>query len=210
MTLILPFFLGFIVALIGVFPPGLLNMTVAKISSKDGRTNALLFTFGTLIIVFLQTLLALVFARYIVKHNEIIVLLREIGLVAFTGLTVYFFWIAKAKKKKEKIKIKSKRSRFFLGILLSSINFLPIPYYAFSSITLATFGYFHFHLVSIYAFVIGVVFGTFLILYSYIIFFKKIESKTDFFSKNTNQIIGFVTASLAIITLYHILKYYTF
>ena len=46
MGLISPLFWGFIVAVIGIFPPGLINMTAAKISVQDGKNRALLFTSG--------------------------------------------------------------------------------------------------------------------------------------------------------------------
>ncbi|MFM9989755.1 LysE family transporter [Flavobacterium sp.] len=210
MNIIIPLFLGFITALVGVFPPGLINMTVAKISTEDGKTRAMLFTAGALFVVFFQTLVALVFAGYISEHQEVVILLREIGFGVFSCLTIYFLLIAKKPKKKAKndLKIKSKKSRFFFGMFISAINFLPIPYYVFASISLASFGYFTFNTVSIYSFVVGVVLGSFAVFYSYIAFFKKIESKTDYIVKNMNTIIGLVTGTIAITALYHILKYY--
>jgi len=39
------FFLGLVIAFIGVIPPGLLNMTVAKISLKEGASRGILFAF---------------------------------------------------------------------------------------------------------------------------------------------------------------------
>jgi threonine/homoserine/homoserine lactone efflux protein len=210
MVFILPLFLGFLTALVGVFPPGLINMTAAKISTEDGKSRAMLFTAGALVVVFFQTLVALIFAGYIASHQEVVILLREIGFGVFSVLTVYFLLIAKKPKKKQKeaIKIKSKKSRFFLGMFISIINFLPIPYYVFASVSLASFQYFVFDTTSIYAFVIGVVLGSFVIFYSYIAFFKRIESKTDYIVKNMNMIIGSVTGVIAITTLYNILKYY--
>jgi len=40
------FFIGFICALLGVVPPGLLNMTAAKISLKEGHTRGIMFALG--------------------------------------------------------------------------------------------------------------------------------------------------------------------
>lgn len=210
MTNLLPFAFGFLTAIVGIFPPGLINMTAAKISVQDGKTRALLFTLGALIIIFFQTLIALIFARYIDSHQDIVNLLRQIGLGIFSMLTIYFLWIAKKPKKKRKndIKIKSKKSRFFLGMLLSVINFFPVPYYVFVSVTLASFQYFDFDKISIYTFVAGAVLGSFLVFYSYIAFFKRIQSKTDFIIKNMNAIIGTITGIVSVTTLFYILKYY--
>jgi len=76
MGFFLPLFLGFVVSVIGIFPPGLINMTAAKISVQDGRNRALIFTAGALVIVFFQTFMALVFARYIDSHQEVVNILR--------------------------------------------------------------------------------------------------------------------------------------
>jgi threonine/homoserine/homoserine lactone efflux protein len=207
---IIPFLSGFIAAAIGIFPPGLINMTAAKISVVDGKTRALMFTLGAVIIIFFQTLIALIFARYIDSHIEVLVLLREVGFVIFSILTIYFLWIAKKSENKieDKIKIRSKKSRFFLGMFLSAINFFPIPYYVLVSVSLASFEYFSFETNAIYTFVSGAVFGSFLVFYAYIAFFKKIESKTDFIIKNMNTIIGSITGFVAISTLFYVIKFY--
>ncbi len=210
MGFVLALFLGLLTALVGVFPPGIINMTAAKVSIQDGKNRALMFTFGALIVVFFQTVVALIFASYISIHEEIGLYLREIGFVLFGALTIYFFWIEKAAKSKRdnNIKIKSKSSRFFLGMLVSAVNFFPIPYYAFSAITFASFNYFSFNKLSIFYFSFGTVLGSFFVFYSYIAFFKRIESKTKFITKNMNQIIGCVTGIVSLISLVYIVKYY--
>lgn len=210
MAYILPLLFGFVVSVVGILPPGLINMTAAKISLQDGKNRAMVFTSGAVLIVFFQTYLALIFARYIDAHQEVVILLREIGFGIFIIVTIYFLWIAKKPKVKikEDIKIKSKKSRFFLGMLVSAINFFPIPYYVFVSVTLASFGYFTFEPTSVYGFVLGVVLGSFMVFYTYIAFFNKIQNKTEFLMKNMNVIIGSVTGIISMITLYNILKYY--
>jgi threonine/homoserine/homoserine lactone efflux protein len=209
MTLLLPFFLGFIVAAIGITPPGLINMTAAKVSLKDGRIEAIFFAIGATIIVFFQTLIALLFADFINNNPDIISRLQEIGLFIFIALTIYFFWKAKKPKvpKSEK-KIRSKTNRFFLGMLLSALNLFPIPYYVFISITLSTYGYFYFLKSFIYAFVVGVVAGSFLVFYLYILFFKKREAKSSFLMNNGNYIIGSITGVVSIITLLKLIEGY--
>ena len=191
MNLAFSFLSGFISACIGISLPGLINMTAAKVSIKDGKDRAILF------------------ARFIDGNPEVIVLLREVGFAIFVALTIYFLLIAKAPKaKKEEVKIRSKTNRFFLGMLLSALNFFPIPYYVFVTMTAASYNFFWFEKLPISLFLIGVVLGSFAVFYYYISFFKKIEAKTDFFFKNMNTIIGSVTGIIALITLVNILKYY--
>jgi hypothetical protein len=138
-----------------------------------------------------------------------VVVLREVGLVIFILLTIYFLFLArKAKTKKEEMKIRSKTNRFFLGMLLSALNFFPVPYYVFVTILLSSNHLFTFEMMHEFLFLTGVVLGSFAVFYYYINFFKRIESKTDFFFKNMNTIIGSITGIIALITLINIIKYY--
>ena len=206
MTYFLPLVLGFCIAFLAVILPGLINMTAAKISTQEGRNEALSFAAGASVIIFFQTFIAVLFARFINNHQEIIATLQEIGIFVFAGLSIYFFWIAKKPKKiKTDIKIKAKSNRFFFGMLLSTLNLLPVPFYVFASMSLSASGYFSFDKIPVSSFVIGVVLGSFSVFYIYIVAFKKIEKKTDFLFKNINTIIGSVTTFMAVVTLLKLL-----
>jgi threonine/homoserine/homoserine lactone efflux protein len=209
MNLAISLLLGFFTAVIGILPPGLINMTATKVNLKEGKKSALWFVLGAVTVIFCQAYLAILFAQFIDERPEVVVLLREVGFGIFAILTIYFLWIAKAPKiKKGKIKKKSTTTRFFLGMLLSVLNFFPIPYYVFVSITLASYRLFSFDTTSILVFVSGVVLGSFLVFYCYITFFKKIEDKTAYLMANMNTIIGCITGLISIITLFNIIKYY--
>ncbi|WP_396179218.1 LysE family transporter [Flavobacterium sp.] len=209
MTFALPLFLGFLTSAIGITPPGLINMTAAKVSIEEGRTRAIVFATGAVVIILVQTFLAVVFAKFIDQNPSVVLLLREVGLLIFTGLTVYFFVTSKKMKpEKNKIKLKSKKSRFFLGMLLSALNFFPIPFYVFVSVTLASYNYFSFEKDFVYSFVAGSGLGAFFAFYCYIAFFKKLERKTEFLLTNMNYIIGSITGIVSILTLANIINYY--
>ncbi|MHC0439863.1 LysE family transporter [Flavobacterium sp. 3-210] len=210
MTYLTPLLSGFIAAAIGTIPPGLLNMTAAKIKMKEGKKNAVWFVIGAVFVIFFQAYVAVLFARVIDNRPDVVTLLREVGFVIFAILTIYFLFIAKEPiaKKKTKIKKSSKKSRFFLGMLLSGLNFFPIPYYVVVSVTLASYNLFVFENTIIVTFVLGSVLGAFGILYSYIAFFGRIEKKTDYFMRNMNTIIGTITGLVAVATLFNILNYY--
>lgn len=208
MNIGLHFLFGFIAATIGTISPGLINMTAAKFSLRDGRGRALWFAFGAATIVFFQTLVAVLLARFIDGRADINTILQEIGFVIFAGLTIYFFWTAKKgkkTKKKDEIKIRTKSSRFFLGMLLSILNLFPIPYYVFISITLASYHYFYFETAYIYSFSFGTALAAFLVFFGYIVFFKNKASKTTLISENINYIIGGITGIVALITLFKII-----
>ncbi len=200
------FFIGLVIALVGVIPPGLLNMTAAKISLKEGASRGIMFSIGVCVIVCLQTYIAAIFARYLTNHPEVVDILQRVAFVIFVLITIYFLLLA---RKQPSLEIepteKSKHSRFFYGMFLSSLNVFPIPYQAYMTITLASFGWLHFDNFSIGSYVAGAAMGTFIMLYVYIFFFDKIKNKKMTSQKNMNYIIGGITGIIAIVTLCNIL-----
>jgi threonine/homoserine/homoserine lactone efflux protein len=196
-----------IFALVGVIPPGLLNMTAAKISLKEGYVRGIMFSVGVCVIVIFQTYIAAIFARYISNHPDVVDILQRVAFVVFVLLTIYYFLIAKKQPQlKVETNIKSKHSRFFQGMLLSGINTLPIPYHAYMTTTLASIGWLSFENTMIISYVAGAAMGTFVMLYVYIFFFEKIKDKNFTSQKNMNYSIGTITGIIAIITLINIIK----
>ncbi len=208
MNVFYPFLTGFLAAVVGILPPGLINMSAAKVSLTDGKKRAMMFVLGALIVIVLQTYISLVFARYISQHEEVVVLLRQIGLGIFIALTVYFFFFAKKPEinTDDTLPMKSKRSRFFMGMLISALNFFPIPYYVFVGVTAASYRIFDFSMAGIVGLVAGVLGGSFAVFYCYVVFFGKLKGRTIFFVANMNRIIGTITGLVALFTVYNILK----
>lgn len=207
MEITITFGLAFIIALVGVIPPGLLNMTAAKISIKDGHTRGLVFSIGVCVIVVAQTLIALIFARYLSNHPDVVDILQRVALVIFVLITVYFLVLAKKEAKpKVESNVTSKKSRFFQGMLLSALNVFPIPYQAYMGITLASFKWLTFDPISIGSYVAGAASGTFVMLYVYVFFFERIRSKKIKSQKAMNLIIGVITGVISIVTLINIIK----
>lgn len=103
-----------LVAFLAAVPPGLLNMTAAKISLKEGHARGIMFSLGASLIFLFQTLIATVFARYLSKHPDVIDILQQVAFVIFVLITIYFLLIAKKQSKPDtELETKSKRSRFF-------------------------------------------------------------------------------------------------
>jgi threonine/homoserine/homoserine lactone efflux protein len=202
------FFLGLLIALIGVIPPGLLNMTAAKISLKEGPGRGIMFSTGVCITVFIQTYLAAIFARFLSTRPDVIAILQKVAFVLFILIAVYFLIIARRKQQTEveDEEVKSKRGRLLQGMVLASLNLFPIPYQAYMTITLASFGWLNFDKTSITTYVTGAVMGTFVMLYVYIFFFDKIKNNPLTSQKNMNFIIGGITGLVALVTLINIIK----
>jgi threonine/homoserine/homoserine lactone efflux protein len=202
------FFLSLLIAFLGVIPPGLLNMTAAKISLKEGHVNGLIFSIGVCVIVGVQTIIALIFSRYLSKNPEVISLLQRVAFVIFVLIAIYFLVIAKKKsnKPKKEREPRSKNSRFFFGMLLSVLNVFPIPYQAYMSITVAALGFLEFDNIGMLSYTFGAIMGTFVTLYIYVFFFEKINSQYIKSSRNMSRLIGIVTGVIALITLINIIR----
>ncbi|RED46681.1 LysE type translocator [Winogradskyella eximia] len=207
MSITIIFFLGLLAAIIAVTPPGLLNMTAARISLKEGAGRGIMFSTGVCIVVFIQTYLAAIFARYLTNHQDIVEILKRVAFVIFVLITIYFFVLAsKQKEAKPEAEITSKHGRLLHGMLLSALNIFPIPFQAYMVITLVSFGWMDFEKLSVVTYVTGAATGTFVVLYFYIFFFDKIKDKAFTSQKNMNYIIGSVTGIVALITFINIIK----
>jgi len=206
MSIFLNFVIGLIAAIVGVIPPGLLNMSAAKISMREGRKKGLLFSLGVCVTVFIQTYIALIFARYIDRHPEMVDILQKVALGIFVCITIYFFFIAKSIRKEPIKEVNnSKTNRVFSGIFLAALNLLPIPYWVYISITFSSFRWFKFTQPELLAAVFASGLGTFIVLAIYVWFFRKKgnEAKNKI---NMNYIIGLVTAIISVITLIKIIN----
>jgi len=206
MTLVTNFLIGFLAAFVGVIPPGLLNMSAAKISMKEGRKKGLLFSIGVCVTVMLQTYVALIFARFLDKHPEYVDMLQKVALGIFICITIYFFFIAKdTRRPLPEDMNRSKTNRYFAGMLLAVLNLLPLPYWVYISITFAGFGWFTFEQPGIWAAVLASGMGTFAMLVVYVQFFRRKEEPKKR-KWNMNYIIGFITAVISVITFIKILN----
>ncbi|HAV54452.1 MAG: lysine transporter LysE [Aequorivita sp.] len=206
MAIIYNLLVGFFGSFIGVLPPGLINMYAAKISMREGRKRGLLFSIGVCIIVMLQTYIALLFARYIGKHPEIVSMLQKVALGIFISLTIYFIFIAKDTRREIRDHGEnSKKNRFFLGMFIAMLNLLPLPYWMYLSITFAAFGAFSFTEPELFFAVVASGIGTFSSLALYVQFFRPKEHAPKL-KLNMNYVIGIITALISIITFIKILR----
>ncbi|WP_225312596.1 LysE family translocator [Pseudotamlana haliotis] len=199
------FLLGFVFAMLAVVPPGLLNMTAAKISLNEGHVRGIMFAMGACLVVLFQTYIATLLARYLSENPDVVDVLRQVAAGIFIIITIYFLFIAKGTPKKQvDPKIKSKHSRFFQGMFMSVLNVFPVPFQSYMTVTLSSYGLMDFEPISIISYVSGAVIGSFVVLYAYIFFFEKIKGKTITSQKNMNLIIGGITGVISVVTLLNI------
>ena len=200
------FFATFSAAFMATVPPGLLNMNAAKISVEKGKHNGITFSIGVSVTILVQAYIAVMISKYLFNNPGVIDVLLKVALIVFAFFAIYFFVKAKRRKMdKPKIIKVSKRNSFFRGVLLASLNLLTIPYYSGLNAMWNASGWIKFQFRDIATFVLAAGCGTFAVLYLYTIYFTKLETRSDRFSRNSNYILSVLMILLLVITMIRIL-----
>ena len=199
------FLVTFFASLVGVIPPGLVNMTVARTCLERGKKNGILVAVGASSVVILQAALAILLAKYIFFNPFVKNMLLRTGAVIFFFMAIYFF--VKAKKKEAKVKeYKGAQTRsFFKGVMMSLLNVLPIPYFCAIAAGMSVSGKIEYDAQKILWFSLAAGAGTFLTLYLYVLSFLQIEKKTETITKYSNYFMAILMVVLVIITIARII-----
>lgn len=202
MHLLILFFATFFAAFVATVPPGLLNMNAAKTSVEKGKPNGIIYSLGVSTTIIIQAYIGVLISKFLHNNPVVVDILLKIALVVFGFFAFYFFIMAKQNKKpKKKAVKKSKRNSFFKGVLLATLNLLTIPYYSTLNAMWKTAGWIKFEFRDIIVFVLAAGLGTFSVLYLYTIYFNKLETKSNRFSKNSNYILSVLMLVLLVITI---------
>lgn len=193
MEFIIHFSLGFILSFIGSLPLGIINMTVAETTIKQGLKTGLLVAAGASFVELIQAFIALKFTWIFVENPAVESALDIIALVVFWGLGLYYFFFAKPAEPKAKTEAEdSKMTGFFKGMAVSSVNVLVFPYWIFYGTYLTSNGWMRMENEFVYTFVIGVMIGTFILLCLYAKLGQLITNRAEKLTIYVNKFIGFV------------------
>lgn len=198
------FLITYFAALLGVVPPGLVNMTVAKTCIEKGKRNGLYVAFGATAIVFLQALIAVLLAKYIFDNTFVQNILLRAGLVIFILLGIYFFIMAKRRGGIEHSSGKANANSIFKGMLVAVLNVFPIPYFVAIAGAMNVGGGVSYDWSLIFSFVIAAAIGSFTTLYFYVLSFIRIEEKAEEVAKYSNYFMAALMMVLVLITLIRI------
>jgi len=197
MTILTYIFFGFMMAYIGLIPPGMLNMTTVRTAIEKGKPAALQFAAGAASIVTIHSFVAVYFAKYLGDHPELIAKLKVAGIVVFFILSIFFFMQA---RKKFKAEGKKEDGNYFMtGLFMSAINMLGIPFYLGASALMESKGWITLGGVNNYYLVIGAVLGAFALFATYAQFAAIITKKAAFIAKNINYVLSGLFLVLGIV-----------
>lgn len=194
------FLITYFAALLGVVPPGLVNMSVAKTCVQRGKKNGIYVAFGASVVVLIQALIAILLARYIFNNPVIQNVLLRAGLVIFLIMMIYFLIMAKRRQKVVEVSPTSGVKSIMKGVMIGALNVFPIPYFVALGAALNVNGNVEYHLLNNTVFVLAASLGTFTTLYLYALFFAKIEAEGTIFARYSNYFMAGLMLILVIIT----------
>ncbi|WGK66162.1 LysE family translocator [Croceiramulus getboli] len=196
------FLITYFAAALGVVPPGLVNMSVAKACVDRGKSNGIIVAIGASVVVLFQALLAILLAKYIFNNTYVRTMLLRTGVVIFIIMAIYFFIMAKKKKVRQvKKPAHAGMKSFAKGLMLGILNVLPIPFFCALGGVLNVSGKVEYDVMAIGLFVMAAGLGTFTTLYFYAISFARVQRESTSFAKYSNYFMACLMIVLVIVTL---------
>ena len=123
------FFTGILISFLGTLPLGTLNVAAMQISVTDGVRPAIYFSLGCLLVEIVYVRLSLVAMDWIRKQKAIFRWLEWITLLIIVALAVSSFIAATSKHPRGNVILSNTLPRFWLGVTMSAINPVQIPFW---------------------------------------------------------------------------------
>ena len=123
------FFTGMFISFLGTLPLGTLNIAAMQISLTDGVQHALLFALGALLAEVFYVRLSLIAMNWVRKNNKLFKILEWVTLIIVLALSISSFYAAYHPKVNKNIILSSTLPRFWLGLMMSALNPVQIPFW---------------------------------------------------------------------------------
>lgn len=201
------FFVGMMVSFIGSLPLGTLNIAAMQISIADGKWPAIHFAIGILLVEIIYVRLSLVAMDKIRKQEKILRRLEWITLIIIVALAVFsFVAAAKGGGESKNIVLSNGLPRFLLGVVMSALNPVQIPFwFGWSTVLFAKKILLprndHYNV-----YILGIGIGTFIGTCIFIYGGQLVVSKLNANQNVLNYIIGGIFSITAIIQLWKMMK----
>jgi threonine/homoserine/homoserine lactone efflux protein len=118
-----------LVSFLGSLPLGTLNIAAMQISVSDGVIAAMLFSLGSLLVEIIYVRISLVAMDWIRKQEKILKALEWITLLIVLALAVSSFYAALHPSVEKNIVLDSPLPKFILGVIMSAVNPVQIPFW---------------------------------------------------------------------------------
>jgi threonine/homoserine/homoserine lactone efflux protein len=123
------FFWGMMVSFLGTLPLGTLNVAAMQISVQENIHNAIYFSLGSLLTEMIYVRISLVGINWIRKQKVLFKWMEWITVVIVLALAAGSFIAANHAHHAKNVMLDNNLNRFVLGILLSAISPMQIPFW---------------------------------------------------------------------------------
>jgi threonine/homoserine/homoserine lactone efflux protein len=199
------FLTGMFISFLGSLPLGTLNIAAMQISISDGIAPALKFATGSLVAEMVYVRLSLIAMDWVRKQQRLFHILEWVTFAIVLALAISSFYAALHPSVHKNVILSSTLHRFFLGLFMSALNPIQIPFWFGWSTVLFTKKILQ-PLNSHYnVYIIGIGLGTLMGNCVFIFGGKLIAQRFNSNQHLVNWIIGGIFAITALIQLYKIL-----
>jgi threonine/homoserine/homoserine lactone efflux protein len=124
------FFWGLMISFLGSLPLGTLNVAAMQIGIQESITNALYFSFGSLLVEMVYVRLSLVGIDWVRKQKRLMKIMEWVTLAIIIALAIGSFVAAsKGSGEAKNILLQNNMHRFLLGMFMCAINPVQIPFW---------------------------------------------------------------------------------
>ena len=120
---------GLFISFLGSLPLGSLNIAAMQISITDGMMPALLFSLGSLTAEVVYVRISLVAMDWVRKQKLFFKVLEWVTLLIVVALTISSFYAAFHPNVEKNVILSSTLHRFWLGLFMSALNPVQIPFW---------------------------------------------------------------------------------
>ena len=129
MPLIKVFFWGMLVSFLGSLPLGTLNVAAMQISVQESAHNAILFALGSLTVEMIYVRISLVGINWVRKQKKLFRYMEWITVAIVLALAIGSFAAAMKTHPAKNVVLNNNINRYALGVMLSAINPVQIPFW---------------------------------------------------------------------------------
>lgn len=177
-------FVGFLVSFLGSIPLGYLNIVGFEVYNKFGLDDTIFYLLGIISIEFFVIFFTLIFANKLMANTRLIKWIEGFS-VLFMFLLAYIFYSSASSKASNQSVLEKyiDYSPYVVGIILSLLNFIQIPFWTGWNLYLLNAKYIEISKARKYFYVVGTIIGTFSGMLVLILSLHFLTNQTDFLAK---------------------------
>ena len=129
MALAKVFFWGMFISLLGTLPLSTLNVAAMQISLQEGVRNAMYFSVGTLLTEMIYVRISLIGINWVRKQKKLFKWMEWITLALVVAFAAGSFYAASQEHPAGNVMLNNNINRFLLGMFMSAITVMHIPFW---------------------------------------------------------------------------------